>query len=303
MVKLLISPRAVSACSLRSRVTPTRPDETIVSAVGANAAPAVAMGASSVRVRADATRMIAVLVRRYAARSCRGATTTLLTRGVATTGGAMGAGSGDGAGTRAHAAAASTNPIRADTTRVLERCCARKCVCMLDTKETMGGRRPVSRVLSVHCDTLQHTGRSFLSTCSHPHVPAAYPRLDVLPHRCRDGPSLAAYSALLRLGFTVPCVLPHTRWALTPPFHPYRCLRTGGLFSVALSVTPRSRPSCPGVTWQPALWSPDFPRRHTERTPLPTRPSGRRPPIVWWEVYADTSGKCQCGNGLAHEKH
>ena len=30
----------------------------------------------------------------------------------------------------------------------------------------------------------------------------------------------------------------------------------GGLFSVALAVSSR----CPGVTWHPALWSPDFPR-------------------------------------------
>lgn len=38
----------------------------------------------------------------------------------------------------------------------------------------------------------------------------------------RDGPSLTAYLALLRLGFTVPPLLPVARWALTPPFHPYR---------------------------------------------------------------------------------
>src|SRR5690349_1547457 len=30
------------------------------------------------------------------------------------------------------------------------------------------------------------------------------------------------YAALLRVGFTVPSPLPETRWALTPPFHPYR---------------------------------------------------------------------------------
>jgi len=33
--------------------------------------------------------------------------------------------------------------------------------------------------------------------------------------------SLAAYLALLQLGFAVPSVLPRPRWALTPPFHPY----------------------------------------------------------------------------------
>ncbi len=52
---------------------------------------------------------------------------------------------------------------------------------------------------------------------------------------------------------------PRVRCALTAPFHPYHaCLATpfGGLFSVALSVDSRR----PGVTWHPALWSPDFPR-------------------------------------------
>ena len=60
----------------------------------------------------------------------------------------------------------------------------------------------------------------------------------------------------------LPCrsVLPPARCALTAPFHPY--LRGGGIFSVALSVG--SRP--PGVTWHPALWSPDFP---------PPRPSAK----------------------------
>ena len=53
---------------------------------------------------------------------------------------------------------------------------------------------------------------------------------------------------------------PRARCALTAPFHPcHACLAApfGGLFSVALSVGSRR----PGVTWHPALWSPDFPRR------------------------------------------
>src|SRR5690606_33022381 len=45
--------------------------------------------------------------------------------------------------------------------------------------------------------------------------------------------------------------------ALTAPFHPYRALRPGGIFSVALSVGSR----LPGITWHPAQWSPDFPPR------------------------------------------
>ena len=45
----------------------------------------------------------------------------------------------------------------------------------------------------------------------------------------------------------------------------------GGLLSVALSVNASQR--CPGITWQCALWSPDFPR-----TLSCSRPSGRQYP-------------------------
>ncbi len=60
--------------------------------------------------------------------------------------------------------------------------------------------------------------------------------------------------------------LPVARCALTAPFHPYQPIRTGGLFSAALSVG--SHP--PGVTWHSVLWSPDFPPRminHPARLP------------------------------------
>src|SRR5580765_6473574 len=95
------------------------------------------------------------------------------------------------------------------------------------------------------------------------HLDAAYPQLK------RPGSSLAAYLALLRLGVTVPRLLPGARWALTPPFHPYPSIR-GGLFSVALSVASRR----PGVTWQSTLWSSDFPQRtlHTG-APRPSHPT------------------------------
>ena len=93
-----------------------------------------------------------------------------------------------------------------------------------------------------------------------------------LPAAWRCGPHLAAYLALLRLGVTLPPLLPVVRWALTPPFHPYpdigRTLDPGGFFSVALSVALRR----PGVTWQPTLWSSDFPR-----TPCGTRDHRVRP--------------------------
>ena len=62
-----------------------------------------------------------------------------------------------------------------------------------------------------------------------------------------------SYLVLLRVGFSLPRLLPDARCALTAPFHPY--LQAGGIFSVALSVDSR----LPGVTWHSALWSPDFP--------------------------------------------
>ena len=75
------------------------------------------------------------------------------------------------------------------------------------------------------------------------------------PTRRHRGPrlSLPIWSCF---GWGLPSrsVLPPARCALTAPFHPYQF--PGGIFSVALSVG--SRP--PGVTWHPALRSPDFPR-------------------------------------------
>src|SRR5438132_1348881 len=95
---------------------------------------------------------------------------------------------------------------------------------------------------------------------------AAYPQLQ------RPGPGLAAYLALLRLGVTVPRPLPAARWALTPPFHPYPWIK-GGLFSVALSVALRR----PGVTWQSALRSSDFPQcANPAGAPRPSRPTATR---------------------------
>jgi len=77
---------------------------------------------------------------------------------------------------------------------------------------------------------------------------------------------------LLRVGFTLPPLLPAARCALTAPFHPYRFRHeegTGGIFSVALAVATPSPVWPPGVTWHPALWSPDFP------------PAATPPATVW----------------------
>src|SRR5262249_11400226 len=64
-----------------------------------------------------------------------------------------------------------------------------------------------------------------------------YPRSDF---RRGAGSSGISYLALLPMGFSVPPRLLLERWALTPPFHPYRQhteFTAAVLVSVALSVT------------------------------------------------------------------
>src|SRR5438128_12365299 len=68
---------------------------------------------------------------------------------------------------------------------------------------------------------------------------AAYPQLR------RPGPGLAAYLALLRLGVTVPRLLPGARWALTPPFHPYPWI-TRAVGSLWPFPSPRGAQELPG---------------------------------------------------------
>ena len=84
------------------------------------------------------------------------------------------------------------------------------------------------------------------------------------PKAHRDGPPLASYLILLRLGFALHSALQRNRWSLTPPFHPYPdthlAAQSGRFVSVALSVAPvYPKPSRPYQARQPALWSPDFP--------------------------------------------
>src|SRR6056300_2088164 len=82
--------------------------------------------------------------------------------------------------------------------------------------------------------------------------------------------SMGSYLALLRVGFTLPrtvtsrAVRSYRTFSPLPnpatlenAFQRLRGLhaRFGGIFSAALAVGLR----LPGVTWHPALWSPDFP--------------------------------------------
>ena len=104
--------------------------------------------------------------------------------------------------------------------------------------------RPVSRVLCA----LRRDSHS-----SRRRVAAALKR----PTRERRGPRHGSpIRSCSRWGLPCRRLLPATRWALTPPFHPCRPCGLGGLLSVALSVGSRR----PGVTWHLALRSPDFPR-------------------------------------------
>ncbi len=68
------------------------------------------------------------------------------------------------------------------------------------------GSRPISRVLSW---TAIHLG------CTSPHTSCDLPG-------SRAGRTTLPYLVLLRVGFTLPPVLPPARCALTAPFHPYR---------------------------------------------------------------------------------
>ncbi len=120
------------------------------------------------------------------------------------------------------------------------------------------GSRPVSRVLSW---TVIHLGYAS------PHTSSNLPgnRAGRTRHCC-----LFLYLVLLQAGFTLPPTLPPARCALTGTFSPLppgrmphasdrrtplHAAGLGGMFSVALSVGLRP----PGVTWRPALRSPDFP--------------------------------------------
>jgi hypothetical protein len=129
-------------------------------------------------------------------------------------------------------------------------------------------------------------------------LPAAY--RTGRPYRC---------SALLLMRLAMPRLLPDARWALTPPFHPYRIAsspcgssaisrerltalsgRSAVYFllrylSLRSSPTPKGRQKtqCPGVTRHHALRSPDFPQR--SRFTTPPRRSNPPPTKLLFEFH------------------
>ena len=125
-----------------------------------------------------------------------------------------------------------------------------------------GGSRPVSRVLSRMVIPLGRTS---------PPASSGLPGSRVRATRAHSAPAplfgLAPGGVYLATNRCRPCgaLLPHLFTLTCAPEG-----AIGGLFSAALSVG--SRP--PGITWHPALWSPDFPPRQARR------PSSRLPATI-----------------------
>ena len=82
------------------------------------------------------------------------------------------------------------------------------------------------------------------------------------------------YSVLLQAGLAMPSALPKTRWALTPPFHPYPPKK-------AVCFLWRCPSGRPGRKLSAAFspWSPDFPRRGEPRRDRPAVWRGTDGPI------------------------
>ena len=79
------------------------------------------------------------------------------------------------------------------------------------------------------------------------------------------------YSVLLQAGLAMPSLSPGPRWALTPPFHPSRPRKGGGLLSVALSLgSPRAEVIRRLFTVEPGLSSTDA------KSAATAQPSGAR---------------------------
>ena len=130
-------------------------------------------------------------------------------------------------------------------------------------------RRPVSRVLSPA--RRRSDGHS-----SGPAIAGRFSRPTRTP-RTSDGPAQAEarardpYSVLLQAGLAMPSPSPGPRWALTPPFHPYRPTEAERRFAFCGAI--------PGVT--PGGRYPP-PCHRGARTFLPRRQAGESSrPAVW----------------------
>ncbi len=139
------------------------------------------------------------------------------------------------------------------------------------------GGRAVSRVLFIH-----RNGRAIIYL-GHPSPGASSSLPTAHRFRCgRCGSHLAAYLALLRLGVTVPPLLPAARWALTPPFHPYPPKRAVSFLwpcpsPLGAQALPGNLP-CGARTFLVAQWTPRSPHptssRQKDNAPVPGLTTG-----------------------------
>jgi hypothetical protein len=77
------------------------------------------------------------------------------------------------------------------------------------------------------------------------------------------------YSVLLLAGLAVRPLLPATRWALTPPFHPYPDPKAKAVCFLWRYPWGRPRRALPAAM---SSWSPDFPRARRPATARPSDP-------------------------------
>jgi hypothetical protein len=91
----------------------------------------------------------------------------------------------------------------------------------------LSASRPVSRVL-YGLKLAPQTWRPFIlgTRCRAPH--ATYPDTHSRNGLPRFPLARCPYSVLLPAGLAMPLALPLARWALTPPFHPYRAMAPKG---------------------------------------------------------------------------
>jgi hypothetical protein len=111
-----------------------------------------------------------------------------------------------------------------------------------------GGSRPVSRVLYRAGKPTRDNHSSGMCVAAHLKQPTR--------EQCGQH-IMFPYLVLLRVGFTLPCLLPDTRCALTAPFHPYQPrLAVYFLWHLPWARAPQALPgtlSCGARTFLPAL--------------------------------------------------
>jgi len=229
-------------------------------------------------------------------------------RGVAATTGVVSTGE-EGVGVAIGAADAHPNAahavIRHATVRQLAGCTTRFIdrvprATPLDRRDLTESRRPISRVLSVQRNACVALHRTVIPLgVQSPTRSSSLPAARRLATSLRDGSSLAAYLALLRLGFTEPSSLPKMRWALTPPFHPYRNISCPMRRRFAFCCTIRRTKLTPHAPRrylavypvEPGLSSvPELAPRHRDHPAGDRSMSTRNITKLWTDSYRDPIG-------------